>query len=59
MSELLDKLIEETKDHEMSAEEREEQKLSFVYGNSRLDDPSTKEEVAKAVSAATVPKKVA
>lgn len=31
-------LIEMAKKHEMTEEEREQQRISFVYGNLKLDD---------------------
>jgi hypothetical protein len=42
-------LLEAARNHEMTPEERREQRISFVYGNLAIDDPSvTKEHVREA-----------
>jgi hypothetical protein len=42
----LEALLEAARNHEMTPEERREQRISFVYGNLAIDDPTvTKEHV--------------
>ena len=51
MDEKLTKLIEQSRSRTMSAEEREEQRVGFAYGNAPAGDRNTKEsirEIAKA-----------
>ena len=51
--------IDRKRSYKMSAQERAEQKLSFVYGNSKLTEESSKEAVERAISTATIPEKLA
>jgi len=46
---LLNCLLEETKDHKMTAEEKRAQAISFAYGNCKLSNENiTKEQVERA-----------
>jgi hypothetical protein len=45
----LESLLEAALSHEMTPEERREQRISFAYGNLAIDDPTvTKEHVREA-----------
>lgn len=52
MSEELRKALESIKGHRMTAEQRESQRLSFVYGNAPSEDQGTKETVRRALDLA-------
>ena len=54
MSEELVKALESIKGHTMSTEEREAQRISFVYGNAPDGDQGTKESVRRAIDLAEV-----
>lgn len=40
MSPELDRLIELARGYHMTEEEKQEQKISFVYGNTRIENPA-------------------
>ena len=52
----LKELVDSIRDYEMSDEERREQRVSFVYGNSKLNGNGTKEQAKRAVESNTVPR---
>jgi hypothetical protein len=54
MSEELQRALESIKGHRMNAEEREAQRVSFVYGNASSKDNGTKEAVVRALDLAEV-----
>ncbi|NJM49485.1 MAG: hypothetical protein HC843_00085 [Sphingomonadales bacterium] len=51
----LDQIIEKAKKYQMSAQEKEEQRRSFAYGNAKIENDSiTKDMIAKAAQAKAV-----
>ncbi len=56
MDKTLQDLVEALRDREMTAEEYQEQRVSFAYGNAPTEDKTTKEEVRQVVMGATRPK---
>ena len=59
MAQELDKLIQAARLREFTAEEREEQRRSFAYGNTKIENPRiTRETVDKAAEALIAEKRV-
>lgn len=52
MSEELQRALESIKGHRMTADERDAQRISFVYGNAPQEDHGTKESVRRALDLA-------
>lgn len=52
MSEELKRALESIKGHRMTADERDAQRISFVYGNASAEDQGTKESVRRALDLA-------
>lgn len=52
MSEELRRALESIRGHKMTAEERDAQRISFVYGNAPAEDQGTKESVRRALDLA-------
>lgn len=59
MTKNLAELVESLRDYQMSKEEAQRQKVSFVVGNSKLDKNTTVEDAEKAVNSEPIPKIVA
>jgi hypothetical protein len=54
MSEELRKALESVKGYQMSREEIDAQRVSFVYGNAPAEENSTREAVERAVNLAEI-----
>ncbi|MEO5774818.1 MAG: hypothetical protein ABIQ32_11975 [Sphingomicrobium sp.] len=52
MSEELRAALESLKGYQMSQEERDAQRISFIYGNASSEDNGTKESVERAIDMA-------
>ncbi|MEO1303419.1 MAG: hypothetical protein AAFV37_00495 [Pseudomonadota bacterium] len=59
MDKQLSELVEELRDYKMDEDQRRNQRISFVYGNSKLDDNTTKEQAEEAVRSDSIPRVVA